>query len=279
MYLLYGTNGSGSAAIEAALTLCEAPFERIEAASWLNNPQRDALLQLNPLMQVPTLQLPDGEVMSESAAILIELGLRHPESGLLPAAPAARARVLRGLLFVAANCYAAIGVADFPERWIAPAEAAPPAMETQDSELLGTEAVGALSADSALTAESSESSDSDLSALSSESSLSAESTALAHRQLAKQVKAGAKLRLHWLWEVYADTFGQTLLGEAQPDALDLLATVVSKWSGSRQHLANTRPALLERFHAVERHPRLATIFSRHWPLHEAEADWLPPTVG
>ena len=31
-----------------------------------------------------------------------------------------RAQALRGLVFIAANCYAAIGVIDYPERWCLP---------------------------------------------------------------------------------------------------------------------------------------------------------------
>ena len=75
------------------------------------------LERINPLLQIPALVLPDGSVLTESAAILIHLGLAFPASGLLPTAPAARDQAIRGLVFIAANCYAAIGVIDFPERW------------------------------------------------------------------------------------------------------------------------------------------------------------------
>ena len=120
--ILYGKQGSGSAAIEAALALARVPFRLVETASWDVNAAYDDLVRANPLGQVPTLVLPDGTVVSESAAILIHLGLAHPGSGLLPAGAPARARALRGLVFVAANCYAAIGVIDYPERWTLPAD-------------------------------------------------------------------------------------------------------------------------------------------------------------
>ena len=116
---LYGHDGSGSAAVAAVLLLAGQPFVSVRAATWAADSALDALRQANPLMQIPTLVWDDGTVMTESAAILIELGLRHPASGLLPAAPADRARALRGLVFVAANCCAMIGVIDFPERVIA----------------------------------------------------------------------------------------------------------------------------------------------------------------
>jgi len=125
--LLYGSKGSGSAAIEAALGLAHLPYRVVETATWERNTAYDDLLKANPLGQVPTLVLPDGTAVSESAAILIHLGLAHPASGLLPTDAAERARALRGLVFVAANCYAAIGVIDYPERWIGEIPAKRPA--------------------------------------------------------------------------------------------------------------------------------------------------------
>ncbi|HUH95481.1 MAG TPA: glutathione S-transferase family protein [Casimicrobiaceae bacterium] len=122
MYTLYGKKGSGSATTQAALELIGAPYRLIETASWEPNDAFADLLKLNPLGQVPTLVLPDGTVLSESGAILIHLGLVHPESGLLPREPSARARMLRGIVFIAANCYAAISIIDFPERWCADAD-------------------------------------------------------------------------------------------------------------------------------------------------------------
>jgi GST-like protein len=122
MYTLYGKKGSGSASTEAALKIIGAPYRVVETASWATNEAFNELLKLNPLGQIPTLVLPDGTAISESAAILIHLGLAHPASGLVPADTSGRARALRGLVFVAANCYAAIGVIDYPERWTQPAD-------------------------------------------------------------------------------------------------------------------------------------------------------------
>jgi GST-like protein len=118
MLTLFGSNGCGSAAVEMALVLCGQPYRVQRASSWEPDSDQAALAAVNPLGQVPTLVFSDGSVMSESAAILAELGLRHPASGLLPKAAPARARALRGLVFIAANCYAAIGVIDHPERWL-----------------------------------------------------------------------------------------------------------------------------------------------------------------
>ena len=123
MYTLYGKNGSGSAAIESALAIIGAPSRIVETATWEQNDAYAELLKLNPLGQIPTLVLPDGSALSESAAILIHLGVAHPESGLLPRDESARAQAIRGLVFIGANCYAAISVIDYPERWCEDADA------------------------------------------------------------------------------------------------------------------------------------------------------------
>ncbi|MEO6566678.1 MAG: glutathione S-transferase N-terminal domain-containing protein [Casimicrobiaceae bacterium] len=83
MVVLYGSRGSGSAAIEAALALLGQPARIVEAATWVPGPGLDELRTVNPLGQIPTLVLADGTVLSESAAILLHLGLTHPESALL----------------------------------------------------------------------------------------------------------------------------------------------------------------------------------------------------
>jgi len=122
MYTLFGFQGSGSAAVEIALERCGVPYRIVNAASWEPNSAVAELEKLNPLRQIPTLQLPDGGVLTESAAILIHLGLEFPSSPILPAAQPERAQAIRGLVYIAANCYSAIGIIDFPERWCANAD-------------------------------------------------------------------------------------------------------------------------------------------------------------
>ena len=107
MLTLYGAKGSGAAAPEAALRIAGQEYRWIEAANWDTGWKHEELQRVNPLAQIPTLVLEDGTVMTESAAILIWLGLRYPSSGLLAAEPA---QAIRGLVYIAANCYAAIGV-------------------------------------------------------------------------------------------------------------------------------------------------------------------------
>jgi GST-like protein len=118
MLTLYGTQGSGSAAVEAALAVAGLDAQLVEASSWQPSPGLEALRRKNPLAQIPTLVLDDGSVLTESAAILIHLGLIHPESALLAVDPSERAQQIRGLVYIAANCYAGIGILDYPERWV-----------------------------------------------------------------------------------------------------------------------------------------------------------------
>jgi GST-like protein len=122
--------------------------------------------------------------------------------------PKDSSQAIRGLVYIAANCYAAIGIVDYPERYCT---------NPSDDER-------------------------------------------------KHIIAGTRKRLHYLWDLFADTFpAQPYLSGERLGALDLLATVVSKWSGSRQHLAKSRPAFSALLHKVESYPRIAAIFARHWP--------------
>jgi GST-like protein len=117
MYTLYGFKGSGSAAVEMGLRVAGLDYRVVSAANWEPTSAIEELRQVNPLAQVPTLVLPDGSVMTESAAILIHLGLTAKPGLLLPLDEAARAQAIRGLVFIPANCYCCISISDYPERF------------------------------------------------------------------------------------------------------------------------------------------------------------------
>jgi GST-like protein len=77
---------------------------------------------------VPALVLPGGEVMTESAAILVRLAELHPDARLAPGPDdAARGQFLRWMSFVSAAIYSLYWVKDDPSR-LAPDPAAQPAL-------------------------------------------------------------------------------------------------------------------------------------------------------
>jgi GST-like protein len=108
---IYGGVGMGSVPVEAALTLLGLPYETREAKD------AAALAKVNPMRQVPTVVLPGGEVMTESAAILIWLADRYPEARMAPA-PMHRRRpaFLRWMSFVSSAIYALYWIRDDPSR-------------------------------------------------------------------------------------------------------------------------------------------------------------------
>jgi GST-like protein len=121
---IYGAAGTGSVPIEAALTLIGRPYAVIEidtpVATW-----RDRLVSINPMAQVPALILPDGQLMTESAAILIWLAETHPDARLSPGAmDAQRPAFLRWMAYVSAAIYALYWVRDDPLRLAPNAETA-----------------------------------------------------------------------------------------------------------------------------------------------------------
>ena len=118
MLVLYGTQGSGSAAAEVALDIAGLDYRKVDAASWKESPGLEELKRVNPLAQIPTLVLDDGSVLSEVAAILLHLGLvASAERPLSPAIRRSAPQQIRGLVYIAANCYAGIGILDYPDRW------------------------------------------------------------------------------------------------------------------------------------------------------------------
>lgn len=123
---LYGAPGSGAVAVEAALTLIGQPYDLIDAITWDEDDRAsgDQVLKANPLRQVPALVLASGEVLTESAAILIWLAEQYPDARLAPApGDPRRGQFLRWMSYVSAAIYSLYWVKDEPAR-LAPDPAA-----------------------------------------------------------------------------------------------------------------------------------------------------------
>ena len=104
---LYGSQGSGSVAVEAALTLLGIPFDLVEGATWAEAAARERVAPVNRMRQIPTLVFPDGEVLTESAAILVHLADSHPSARLAPRIEeSGRAQFLRWMVYVSSAIYA-----------------------------------------------------------------------------------------------------------------------------------------------------------------------------
>ena len=105
-FKLYGRPGSGSGACEAILALTGLPHEVIDLERWEQGGAPAGFLALSPLGQVPALVLPDGGVMTESAAICLYLADIAPNAGLAPPPDSPlRAPYLRWMAYLAANNY------------------------------------------------------------------------------------------------------------------------------------------------------------------------------
>lgn len=117
---LFENPGWGSAIVEVQLAFYAMPVELVTAGDLFEDvAAREALARVNPLMQVPALVLPDGQVMTESAAITLLLADMAGSEGLVPGSGAPeRAAFLRWLIFIVAAIYPSFAYGDMPERFV-----------------------------------------------------------------------------------------------------------------------------------------------------------------
>lgn len=122
-YILYGDKRSGAFSVECALAETGAPYEFKIVSLDKNEQKGAAYLAINPSGKIPALKLPSGEIVTESAGLLLTIADRHPEAQLLPPpGTPARADCYRWLAFMASEIYPMVEIVDYPERF-APAGA------------------------------------------------------------------------------------------------------------------------------------------------------------
>jgi GST-like protein len=117
---LYGEPGWGSTLVEAQLVWYGLDYELERVGDLFESAEaRRRLERLNPLAQIPTLVLPSGEVMTESAATTLHLGDLTGSGTLVPPpGDRDRAKFLRWLVFLVANVYPTYTYADDPSRFV-----------------------------------------------------------------------------------------------------------------------------------------------------------------
>ena len=105
MIKVYGVPGWGSAISEVMLTLADIPYQFINVDGFDKPGEtRELLEKLNPLCQVPTLELENGEIMTETAAIALLVLDRCPDLAP-PLGHADRQQFQRLLIWLVANVY------------------------------------------------------------------------------------------------------------------------------------------------------------------------------
>lgn len=118
-YRLMASAGTGSAIVEAALELAGLDYVIEELEYETLGPNSEPLGKINPLGQVPTLVLPDGRVLTESAAMMLHIADRASAAGLVPPGDApSRPVFLRWLVFLVAAIYPTFTFGDDPGRWV-----------------------------------------------------------------------------------------------------------------------------------------------------------------
>lgn len=98
---LYWAPNTAALAPQAILEEAGIPFEMVPLDLQAGAQSSPDYLALNPGGYLPTLITADGLVLTESAAIMLYLAERHPETGLLPAIDEpARGVLLRWLFYL-----------------------------------------------------------------------------------------------------------------------------------------------------------------------------------
>jgi glutathione S-transferase len=118
-YKLYWEAMSGAMVVELFLEEARIEYQRVIVDMAAGEHRSAEYLSLNPTGQVPALGLPNGQVVGESAAILLTLGEHHPDAGLVPQPRTQdRPAFLRWLIYMAASPYMTFVQFNHPERFM-----------------------------------------------------------------------------------------------------------------------------------------------------------------
>lgn len=118
-YRLHNRLGSGGFVIEAALIIADIPFDYEPLASDPSTSLGALIQKQNKWGQVPVLETPEGDILTETAAILFYLTDRH---GALHNGPIVcvqnQAAFFRWTVFLSVNVYEGILRQCYPSRYV-----------------------------------------------------------------------------------------------------------------------------------------------------------------
>lgn len=127
MYQLYWAPNTGALAPQILLEEAGAEYERVLINTESGEEYTEHYLGINPRGQIPSMILPDGMVMTESAAIVLHIADSFPEAGLIPPlASPARAGVYRWLAYSVANLYETVLRLYYTDRYTTDSERTDP---------------------------------------------------------------------------------------------------------------------------------------------------------
>lgn len=117
MYKLYGQRGAGSLAPHIVLEELGVPYE-------FQHIEKDFMksaeyLRINPLGVVPTLVLPNGKPIVESAAMIMHLTNAHASALAPQPGTPAHAEYLQWMVFISANVYETLLRTAYSDRYTA----------------------------------------------------------------------------------------------------------------------------------------------------------------
>ena len=123
MYRVYWDVGTGAFIPIALLTKVGTAWEGVRLDRRAGQHRAPDYLAINPMGQIPTLVLPGGTILTETAAMVLHIADAFPEAQLAPpGGTSARATFDRWLIFSAAVFYEADLRFYYPERYTADAD-------------------------------------------------------------------------------------------------------------------------------------------------------------
>jgi glutathione S-transferase len=130
MLKLYYSPGACSMASHIGIEESGLPYEPMPTLIAKNEQKSEAYLKINPRGKVPALQLEDGTVITENAAILTYLARRASDKKLLPSDPVAEVRCLSTMVWFSNSVHPAFTHVVRPERFAEDSACLPTVRET-----------------------------------------------------------------------------------------------------------------------------------------------------